>query len=212
MRPFHSKWQQVKRRAATLGRALATERRRRYGGSDTGRWRRDDRLLEDWDRRTERLAALIDPRSRVIEFGAGRRVLRHHLPPGCSYTPSDLVSRSGDTLVADLNATPLPDLPEADVAVFGGVLEYLHDVPSVLWHLHSFVPTIVASYVPGGEGQWSWRRNKGWVNDFTEEELKAVFLRGGYRPVHQEEMAERWGRQVLYRLARQNIHLAAVRD
>jgi hypothetical protein len=197
--------------ARDFSRALATERRRQRGDSDRERWAGEGELLEAWDRRTARLAALVPAGSRVIEFGAARMTLRDHLPPGCTYTPSDLVSRGPGTLVADLNARPLPDVPEADVAVFGGVLEYLNDVSGVLWHLHPRVHTVIASYVPVCGNGWVWRRSQGWVNDFDEDELRAQFLRGGYYPLYEEDFEEPWARQRLVRAARQHVRLAIVR-
>jgi len=97
--------------------AFITEFRRRAGRSDFARGEGNLALLSSWDERTRLLAKLISPECRVLEFGAGRRELRHCLPFGCVYIPSDLVSRSSDRVVLDLNARPLPELEEVDVVV-----------------------------------------------------------------------------------------------
>ena len=92
------------------------------------------------------MATPIRPGSSVLEFGAGRMVLKQSLPEGCRDTPSDIVDRGPRTIVCDLNARTLPDFPHHDVAVFSGVLEYVHDVPRVVALLARTVDTVVASY------------------------------------------------------------------
>ena len=85
--------------------------------SDYERWETTKNLSEDWDSRTKQIAELVDPRTSVIEFGAGRLVLKSYLPDTCSYTPSDIVDRGENTIVCDLNKTPLPDFEKYDFAV-----------------------------------------------------------------------------------------------
>ena len=102
--------------------------------SQLNRWSDEEQLNPDWDARTLKLAKLISPRSRVLEFGAGRRFLESVLPEACTYTPSDIVSRGEDTIVCDLNSETLPIFSGYHVAVFGGVLEYVYDVPRLISH------------------------------------------------------------------------------
>jgi hypothetical protein len=164
-----------------------------------------------WDTRTVQLAALITPNTRVLEFGAGRMVLRRHLPEGCTYTPSDLVEREPGILCYDLNAPQLAPLPGFDVAVFGGVLEYVHDIPRLLTHLHGHCECVVASYaVATSKGLRArlGRRKHGWVNDYSAEGLVGMFLHAGFYP----SAERRWGGQILYQFKKQHVHPAAVRD
>ena len=53
------------------------------------------------------------------------------LPPDCTYTPSDIVARSPDFLVSDLNEKIPFELSRFDTAVFSGVLEYVYDIEKV---------------------------------------------------------------------------------
>src|SRR5690349_16692383 len=101
-----------------------------FGTADVERWADPHNLSEKWDERTKLIAQLIPNDSRVIEFGAGRRRLESYLHPSCTYFASDLVSRGSGTIVFNLNARPLPDLTHLglNVAVFGGVLEYVSDL------------------------------------------------------------------------------------
>lgn len=158
--------------------------------SDYKRWRSIANHEVWWDARTKLLAEMVPPGSKVIEFGAGRRQLERYLPPGCSYTPSDLVERGPGTIICDFNRPPLPDLTslDLDVAVFGGVLEYVIDVPALVDWLASTVDVCVASYAyltpePGRlRGRWNRlkRMRFGYMNHYSEEELVALFLDGGF--------------------------------
>jgi hypothetical protein len=187
---------------AFMQAAAATFLRRSFTRADVKRWSSNQNLSSDWDSRTITLAASIPPSSKVLEFGAGRMVLREHLPPGCSYTPSDLVDREpGVCIVCDLNAPTLPDFGRHDVVVFSGVLEYVTDVPRLLSHLAGSCRLILASYaVASGKGtaEVIGRRRLGWWNDYTAEELVAVFRECGF----EVSQIGKWGGQNLYKLER----------
>ena len=118
--------------------------------TDRRRWADPSNIFAAWEPRNKQLAALVPKNSRVIEFGAGRRVFERHLDPSCTYVPSDIVDRGPGTLVFDLNERPLPDLgaDRHDVAVFSGVLEYVRDVPSLIDWLATCVTGCVLTYAP----------------------------------------------------------------
>ena len=145
---------------------------------------------ESWDSRTESIAALIPKNSRVIEFGAGRRKMASYLDPSCTYIPSDLFSRGPGTIVFDLNQRPLPDLRhlKLDVAVFGGVLEYVFNVRSIAHWLFHQTPLCIASYECAVSKRHTAKRVRevlsrsrlGWVNHYDEEELRELFETAGF--------------------------------
>ena len=114
---------------------------------DVSRWERESSFEEEWEERTRIMARLVPMGSRVIEFGAGSRKMAHHLDPSCTYVASDVVDRGPGTLVWDLNARPLPDLSplKVDVAIFGGVLEYLVSLEPIARWLARHVTTCIAS-------------------------------------------------------------------
>jgi hypothetical protein len=90
----------------------------------------------------------------------------------------------------------LPTFPCHDVAVLGGVLEYVNDVGALLRQLHESVNIIVASYAVREEVQRLLeRRSHGWVNDFTSGELEEIFARSGF----DRDRAESWRGQRIYR-------------
>ena len=167
-------------------RTRAGALRCRYlGVTDIGRWA-DASTYDDWEERTQLIAKLIPARSRVIEFGAGNRLLERHLPQGSTYVPSDLVDRGEGTVVLDLNRRPLPELGrEFDVAVLAGVLEYVQSVPSLLSWLSAQVPMAIVSYSCRRSRTHSPRRlieglrraGAGWVNSYSEVELVRIAAR-----------------------------------
>lgn len=165
--------------ANALHRAAATSLRRLRGQSDYQRWGQREALFGAWDERTRLIGSQVPAGSRVLEFGAGRMALRNFLPEGCAYTPSDLVDRGPGTLVCDLNGAALPDFGRYDVAVFSGVLEYVHDVPRLVSHLAGSVDTIIASYA-SREANGRNRRAHGWVNDYTSHAFLRLFEHKGF--------------------------------
>jgi len=168
--------------------------------TDRRRWADPRNLYASWDPRNKQLAALVPNNSRVIEFGAGRRILERYLDPSCSYVPFDIIDRGPGTIVCDLNQRPLPDLGanNYDVAVLSGVLEYVRDVPSVLDWLTKYVtvcvltyaPAKVTGYSPGALLERVGRLRHGWMNSYREEELRSLFRERGFELVDEEDWEE----------------------
>jgi hypothetical protein len=155
------------------------------------------------------LARLVPPSSRVIEFGAGRRQLERYLGPDCSYIPSDLTDRGPGTIICDLNRRPLPDLVNIapTVAVFGGVLEYVRDVRSLVnWLSLSGIQSCIVSYesMPAGFKlgrrlvELQRRLYYGYMNNLTERELKRAFKAAGMTCAEEH----RWTSQGIYRFVK----------
>lgn len=176
--------------------------------ADYARWADTGNLQAWWDSRTERLARLVPPGGRVIEFGAGRRRLETYLAQGSAYIPSDLVDRGPGTIVCDLNLRPLPDLSDVkpDVAVFGGVCEYIRDLPGLVGWLSTQVSSCVTSYACvrtpatslSGLAERFERIHYGYMNHYSEEALVALFARSGFTC----ESRDTWDSQKLFRFSR----------
>lgn len=165
-------------------RATKTKMLMLVRGTDKARWSKRENLYRDWDSRTLQIAKLIPPASRVLEFGAGNGALEFGLPEDCEYYPSDIVARTENYLVIDLNGSRKPNLPEHDVVVFSGVLEYVHDVRNTLQWLAKFSPMIIASYATCENKDSSTiaqRRNDGWVNDLSQNDIEEMARSVGYR-------------------------------
>lgn len=178
-------------------RALRTMALRAAGRNDISRWADIDTYDVGWNERTYMLAAWIPEGSRVLEFGAGRQALKDRLPPNCTYFPSDLVKRTDDTLVHDLNQRPFAPMPACDVMVLSGVLEYVADLDEVVAHLAKHCSRIVTSYAAielTHNTNVVDRRAAGWINDYSVETLQALFHRHGFTTTE----TKRWGNQVLF--------------
>ncbi len=193
--------QGLRQRVSALRTAIRTTLARHTGRSHLDRWRELANFSERWDTRTAALATFVPPGSRVIELGAGRCVLPEYLPPGCEYTPCDLVARAAGTVVCDLNAPVLPDFPPHDIAVCSGVLEYVHNLDRLAERLSRCCSVVVASYAVAdhpAQRRIFTRRRHGWVNDYRSEELKDLFGRHGFDCVAER----RWRTQSLFMFAR----------
>jgi hypothetical protein len=141
--------------------------------SDVERWSSLDSHNEGWVNRVRMAVRFIPQESRVVEIGAGRAFMRELLPPGCKYVPADLVAHQPDFLQVDLNADGW-ELPEADVLVALGTLEYVYDVPATLKKLASRATRLIVTYccrVPEADAEARLRH--GWLSDYTEDQMIA---------------------------------------
>jgi Methyltransferase domain len=178
-----------------LLRALKNILRIRSGKSDLARWGDSANLNPGWEERSHVLVKWIRPGDRVIDFGAGSMALKSLLPEGCAYTATDIVSRAEGMLAVDLNQLPLPPLGTHDIAVFSGVLEYLHDVPAVLAAVKPLITRMAVSYsVLENVPQLVRRRANGFANDYTESQFREILDQAGF------ELLERgaWREQILF--------------
>ena len=151
--------------------------------SDYIRWMNADKFPKSWSIGSEAISKLIQPESRVVEFGAGSARLRELLPIGCTYLGTDIVKRTPDMVLCDLNASQLPQLGRFDVAVFSGVLEYVRDVPRVVDYLYGFVDAVIASYAVNVSSSNLSRMGRGWVNNYSRDEFIEVFEAGGFEAI-----------------------------
>jgi Methyltransferase domain len=176
--------------------------------TDQKRWANPRNIHSSWEPRSKIAAALVPNNSRVIEFGAGNRVLERYLDPSCTYVASDLVDRGPGTIICDLNQRPLPDLGKDvyDVAVLLGVVEYLRDVPAVLDWLAELVPVCVLGFKPAKSNGHSpramletvLRRKAGWINNYREEDVRSFYRERGFELLRDEN----WENQRLFVFSR----------
>lgn len=156
-----------------------------FAETDYKRWIDLGNHQEGWNSRTEMMAQMIEERADVIEFGAGRKILKEYLDrKGCSYQPSDCVDRGDNTLVLDLNDTTLPPMRKCDYAVFSGVIEYITDVPRLAEWLNTFAEKIILSYAAVEEDMSDElvkrRKASGWLNHYYDHEIRDIFNRKGF--------------------------------
>ena len=164
------------------------------GRSDRLRWLDEQNLHQNWDERTELLAQWIRKGESVLEFGSGAGSLKRFVPRDSSLVHTDIFDRGRGYQICDLNARRLPHLEPADVIVLSGVLEYVKDVERALAYFNQLANAVVLSYA-GIEQNPTNRRENGWVNDLSIDDLVGLFEQNDFR------MTERanWKRQDLLR-------------
>jgi hypothetical protein len=101
------------------------------------------------------------------------------LPRQCRYTPADLLPRSTDCQVIDLNQGQSPS-GQYDVVVLADVLEFIHDVPALLRRSRQSASRLIATYNARSGQDIGQRRQQGWFNDYAEDELLAIFAQCGW--------------------------------
>jgi hypothetical protein len=163
--------------------------------SDINRWKNSNELFEDWDQRTSILGNYIAPGSKVIEFGSGNMSLKKMLPKNCTYTPSDIVKRTEETIVCDLNEPISFDLSFYNTAVFSGVFEYVYDIDTVFKQLEKHIPHIILSYACSDICAHN-RLINGWLSEFTEKQLLDIFAKYSYDVIDKQE----WRQQTIFNL------------
>jgi hypothetical protein len=115
------------------------------GETDLARWSDARNLDPQWSGRSWHAARLIAPGSHVLDVGAGAQALKQFLTPEFRYTPSDVVARTPETYVADLNRGEFPP-GRYDVVTALGVLEYVNDLPTLFAAMRRAAPTAIVSY------------------------------------------------------------------
>jgi hypothetical protein len=165
--------------------------------TDFQRWRRSEEVLIDWQERTKIITEMIPENSSIIEFGAGKMWMRENLPIGCKYKPSDLVAHTSEIVVCDLNYPIKIDLSEFDTAVFSGVLEYVYDLGSVFAGLQPFIRNIFLTYACKDISP-SKRLERGWLSDFSIDDLRRTFKKYNYEEVQCKE----WRGQFIFHLVK----------
>jgi hypothetical protein len=184
--------------AERAGIVAHIEALRSGGGSDVNRWSRAASHNTNWRSRGVALAQLVRSGEKVFEFGAGLSSVRFSLPPGCGYTASDLVPLTSGSVAYDLNASLLAPIAGHDVALFSGVLEYVHDLSRLAHFLAGNFSSVVCSYAVmenGSSEEIEQRRYSGWFTDFTESGFVELFTTAGF----DLNTAGSWGAQPIFR-------------
>lgn len=182
-------------------RIAHVEALRAEGGTETARWAQRESHRANWGLRGIELAGLVKPGERVFEFGAGISHVAAALPEGCSYCGSDVAPLAPEVVVFDLNAPVLAPIKDFDVALFSGVLEYVHDLPRLLDFLFRSFRSVIASYAPRmteSAAEIEVRRYSGWFNDHSRTEIEGLFTAAGFVIAS----SGAWKEQLLYRFDR----------
>ena len=164
--------------------------------SDLQRWSKDQVFYDDWNERSHILGSYVADGSRVIEFGAGKGVLENYFNKTITYQPVDIVQRTPNFLVCDLNKIPLSiSLAAYNTAIFSGVLEYVYDIEVLFEQFSTQIPHMILSYSCSDICKQN-RLTNGWLSDYTLADLKTIFKKYNYK-INREQ---HWKDQTLFEL------------
>ena len=167
------------------------------------RWARVADAPDRWHGRYVRIAALLRPGERIVEFGCSGQAIRALLPEGCRYQPADLIARSPDCIAIDLTtdspasiAATAPGGGRYDTAIYAGVLEYLPDPVATLAETMQIADRAIFSYALRDQfGDMDHRvGHAGWFSRLSLADLQAGAGAAGLAL----EPAGTWQRQRLF--------------
>lgn len=168
-----------------------------YAREGLQRWVEDSSLDPEWSDRTATLFSMLPHVSSIIEFGAGKQIVRDLIAHGVSYTACDLVKRNENTLICDLNK----ELPEKirqssyDAAIVSGVMEYVKKPEYALANISNITRCLVLSYAPTDYLNCIvTRRRNGWVNNYSLHEFAEIIAGANFKI----ENTTRWREQCLF--------------
>jgi hypothetical protein len=160
-----------------MGQLFAQLRNRPLEGKKANEWKSIEYFDPAWEERVVMLAGMIKCKGRLVDYGCGRQHLRNHLPPGTRYIPVDYTSRSPDTIVADFNKLPYPEI-DGDIAFISGFLEYVEDAPAFIRQIKrlSYQEIVMSYCVMESVGSSEERGGLGWKNHYLLGSLLREFL------------------------------------
>lgn len=156
------------------------ERLARVESPDRQRWGAPSSYKPDWAARSTIAAKHVRDGARVLEIGTGSGAFRQLVSDRCHYTGADLQPIDRQTLALNLENDPIP-LGPWDMIVLLGVLEYLYDPLGALTKIGAEAKSVLFSYcVPCGPDALPQRRERGWTNALSEDELMAAMNAMGF--------------------------------
>ena len=143
-------------------------------------WKKIEYFDEVWKERIEGMSKFIPTNSEVLDLGCGKMWLKDMVQLK-TYYPVDYCDRGDGSLICDFNLSQFPDI-KADVAFVSGVLEYVVDVDWFIRNIATNTNRCIISYNIDDESQYIVvRKQRGWVNNLTKEELIAIFQKNNFK-------------------------------
>lgn len=161
-------------------KAAFTVRLMESRASDGWRWADPHNMAEDAEVRAKLASPHIPANSRILDLGAGLMAMALRLKVGSRYTPVDIIRYADATVLMDLNDDQFPE-GEWDFALALELLEYIHDVPTLLARARQVADKLICTYRCVEQGDdLSTRRVRGYFNDFDKTTLEALLKAAGW--------------------------------
>ncbi|MBU1213244.1 MAG: class I SAM-dependent methyltransferase [Alphaproteobacteria bacterium] len=145
---------------------------------------------DEWKAQIGQMSNFIRHGASVLDLGCGPMWLKD-IRPDLQYTGVDSCRRSDNSLVADFNKGEFP-VTKSSYAFLSGVLEYVQDVPGFVERICTTSEACILSYcLRGTHPDISARRQWGWVNDLTMNEIENLFSAHSFLLVAEDMTASR---------------------
>jgi FkbM family methyltransferase len=156
-----------------------TERFIAAKSSDGSKWVPPENLKVGVELRAELASRRIPPTTSVLDLGCGNMTLKIFLGQNNQYSCADLIQRTADCQIADLNQNQFPTGQYDSIAILE-VLEYIHDIPFVLKKARQAAKQLLVTYTVRRSEPLEARRIRGWFSDLTEAEFKDALTAAGW--------------------------------
>lgn len=141
--------------------------------SDIERWSKAAAVAPKWDQRARRIADRIPAGAKVLDIGCGNELLAGFLHQECHYTGADVVKRTNDTVLIDVNDNKWP-VGNWDVAVAAGVLEYVYDLDAFFAGIATCAPRVLLTYHISNSDEVASklvRLENGWLSNYRNSQI-----------------------------------------
>lgn len=156
---------------------------------DRERWGNPRSYKPEWADRAKLASSLIRDGKSIFEIGVGDGTFGRLVKHRCPYEGADLAPLDVAVLPLDIERDPLP-ARTYDYVVALGVIEYLSVASLAIGKMCAAGRNVLISYCcrypDQVEAFTMQRRQRGWVNDFSEPELDALFVTRGFRPIERK--------------------------
>lgn len=144
------------------------------------KWKDLERFDPVWKERIAIMASYVKrDDGKVLDIGCGPMWLKSYLPIGVEYIGLDYKNRGHDCLVCDLNRDEFPTT-DAKVYFVSGCLEYVSDVDRFIGTITKNANKCILSYCSIDKFPSSRERlRRGWINNFSTNEIIEKFRCGG---------------------------------
>lgn len=131
----------------------------------------------------------------ILDIGCGQEYLKSLLPNNLKYIGLDIIKRSDNTIVADINNIKNAQLKYYDYVFCSGVLEYIDNLENFLKEIRYHGVWFIFSYASNNTSIEE-RIKSDWVNHYTKEEFEKLLEKLNFQILNKKN----WKNQDIYLL------------
>jgi len=138
------------------------------------RWKGSEAISRRWAKRAEIVGKMIPPNASLLDIGCGNQILNEFLLKSVKYTPADIIPRSEDTIILDINKGIWPT-GKWDYITACGVLEYINDLNPFFKNTSTLAKNLILTYHVSHNRQSVDRKRRraqlGWLSNYSLNEI-----------------------------------------